>query len=395
MIPPLAGIVVVDLSHAISGPTCTQMLVHLGADVTKVEPPVKGDDFRHYTEHAGLPLMSIPFAAINAGKRSITIDLKTDDGREILSRMIERADILVENFRPGVLARLGFPRERLDSLNPRLVSVSISGFGQHGPLRDWGAYDHIAQAMSGIAAMNATADGPVKIGMPIVDSFSGYLAVIAVLAALRTRDVTGRGEHVDVAMFDAALKLIAPSVSVQSYTGDAPRSIGNRGYRMVATAEFYPTGHGWIALGANHQHQVRQLLDVLGVPDLIDDPRFCDHTARVAHYDAVRGWLIERLSHEDAADLEFRLTAAGVPAAMIRDVGEAVTHPHMVDRGLIEDVELPGFDRPLATVGAGFLVDRPTTPRRVPTLGCDTENVLADLGYDGDAIDRLRAGGAI
>ena len=137
MIPPLAGIKVVDLSHAISGPTCTQMLVHLGADVTKIEPPVKGDDFRHYTEHAGLPLMSIPFAAINAGKRSVTLDLKSDDGRAILSRLIERADILVENFRPGVLARLGFPRDRLDLINPRLISLSISGFGQDGPLRDW------------------------------------------------------------------------------------------------------------------------------------------------------------------------------------------------------------------------------------------------------------------
>jgi CoA:oxalate CoA-transferase len=395
MIPPLAGIQVVDLSHAISGPTCTQMLVHLGAEVTKIEPPVKGDDFRHYTEHAGLPMMSVPFAAINAGKRSVTIDLKSDKGREILSRLIERADILVENFRPGVLARLGFPRERLDALNPRLVSVSISGFGQDGPLRDWGAYDHIAQAMSGIAAMNATPQGPVKIGMPIVDSFSGYLAVIALLAALRTRDATGKGEHLDVAMLDAALKLIAPSVSVHSYTGQPPASIGNRGYRMVATAEFYPTGNGWIALGANHQHQVAKMLEVLGAADLVDDPRFRDHAARVEQYDAVRGWLIERLSHEEAADLELRLTAAGVPAAMIRDVGQAVTHPHMAARGLIEEVDLPGFDRPLATVGTGFAVDRPDTPRRVPTLGADTDAILAELGYDSDAIDALRAAGAI
>ena len=395
MIPPLAGINVVDLSHAISGPTCTQMLVHLGADVIKIEPPGKGDDFRHYTEHAGLPLMSIPFAAINAGKRSVTLDLKSDDGRAILSRLIERADILVENFRPGVLARLGFPRDRLDVINPRLISLSISGFGQDGPLRDWGAYDHIAQAMSGIAAMNATPQGPVKIGMPIVDSFSGYLAVIALLAALRTRDATGKGEHLDVAMLDAALKLIAPSVSVQSYTGQPPASIGNRGYRMVATAEFYPTGDGWIALGANHQHQVAKLLDVLGAADLRDDPRFRDHAARVAHYDAVRAWLIDRLSRETAADLELRLTAAGVPAAMIRDVGQAVEHPHMVDRGLIEQVDLPGFDRPLATVGTGFAVDRPPTPRRVPTLGADTDAVLADLGYDPAAIDALRSTGAV
>lgn len=395
MIPPLAGIRVVDLSHAISGPTCTQMLVHLGADVTKVEPPVKGDDFRHYTEHAGLPLMSIPFAAVNAGKRSVTINLKNDEGREILSRMIARADIMVENFRPGVLARLGFGRDVLDALNPRLVSVSISGFGQDGPLRDWGAYDHIAQAMSGIAAMNATRNGPQKIGMPIIDSFSGYLAVIAVLAALRTRDQTGKGEHIDVAMLDAALKLIAPSVSVQSYTGEAPQGTGNRGYRMVATAEYYPTAREWIALGANHQHQVRALLNVLGEPELIDDPRFRDHAARVEHYEAVRAWLVERMSKEDAADLEVRLTEAGVPAAMIRDVGQTVAHPHMAWRGLIEGVELPGLDRPLATVGTGFAVDPPARPRRVPTLGADTETVLAELGYNNAEIAAFHSDNAI
>ena len=392
---PLDGIRVVDLTHAISGPTCTQMLVHLGAEAIKVEPPRVGDDFRHYTEHAGLPLMSIPFAAVNAGKKSVTINLKSEAGRDILWKLIDRADVLVENFRPGVLARLGFDWDALEARNPRLIPVSISGFGQSGPLRDWGAYDHIAQAVSGIAMMNESEGVPQKIGMPIVDSFSGYLAVIGLLAALRTRDATGRRQRVDIAMLDAALKLIATSVSVHSYTGEAPKSTGNRGYRLVATAEYYPTAKGWIALGANQQHQVESLLRTLGQEEMITDPRFADHASRVRHYEEVRAWLEERLSRETAADLELQLTAAGVPAAMLRNVGEIAAHPYMDHRYLFEHVTLPGAERPLATVGPGFAVEKPDAPRVVPTLGADTENVLADLGFDASDIAELRSQGAV
>lgn len=392
---PLDGIRVIDLTHAISGSTCTQMLLQLGADVIKVEPPKGGDAFRHYTEHAGLPGLSIPFAAVNAGKRSLTLDLKQAEAREILWALIERADVLAENFRPGVLARLGFDADEIARRNPRLVSVSISGFGQTGPLRDWGAYDHIVQAMSGIAMMNAGADGPQKIGMPIIDSFSGYLGVIAVLSALRTRDATGVGGRADVAMIDAALKLIATSVSMHSFTGEAPKGTGNRGFRLVATSEYYACADGWIALGANMQHQVEALLRVLGHEELLTDPRFASHDARVAHYDAVRAWLVDTLADQSAAALEPKLTAAGVPAAMLRDVGQIATHPHMAARGLFQDAVLPGHDVALTVVGPGIPADRPAPPSRVPTLGQDTDAVLTELGLDAAAIDALRATGAV
>lgn len=392
---PLAGLNVVDLSHAISGPTCSQMLVHLGAEVIKVEPPRTGDAFRHYTEHAGLPGMSIPFAAINAGKRSITLDLKRAEGKAILLDLVDRADILVENFRPGVLARLGVGHDLLLARNPRLVSVSITGFGQSGPLRDWGAYDHIAQAMSGIALMNASEAGPQKIGMPIIDSFSGYLAVIGLLAALRRRDRTGQGEHVDIAMLDAALKLIATSVSVQSYTGELPRGTGNRGYRLVATAEFYRTADGWIALGANQQHQIAALFDVLGHPEMLADPRFADHDARVTNYDALKGWLSGFLLGQHAADLEVRLTGAGVPAAMLRDIGQIAAHPQIAERGLLQDATLPGASAPLKIVGPGFAIDADEARPLVPTLGADTDMVLATLGYDAPRIAALHAEGIV
>ncbi|GGB27432.1 CoA transferase [Sphingomonas metalli] len=390
----LDGLYVVDLSHAIAGPTCTNMLVELGATVVKVEPPRVGDGFRHYTEHGGEPLLSIPFASINAGKRSVAIDLKTPAGVAILWQLIERADVLVENFRPGVLDRLGLSYAAIQARNPRLVMVSITGFGQAGPLADRGAYDHIAQAMSGIALLNAGPDGPQKIGMPIIDSFTGYLATIGLLAALRRRDATGVGEHVDVAMLDAALKLVNTTVSVHSYTGRTPGGTGNKGFRLVATSEFYPTGEGWIALGANNQPQVETLLRVLGHPELITDPRFASHQARVDHYAEVRAWLTEALSHWRAADLEAALAAARVPVAMLREVGEIAQHPHIAERGTLHSVELPGWDRELAVVGAGFATE-PQPMAAVPVLGADTDAVLATLGIDAEARAQLRAEGAI
>jgi crotonobetainyl-CoA:carnitine CoA-transferase CaiB-like acyl-CoA transferase len=390
----LDGIRVVDLTHAISGPTCTNALVQMGAEVVKVEPPHVGDGFRHYTEHAGEPLLSVPFASINAGKRSIALDLKTDGARAALWKLVEQADFLVENYRPGVLARLGFPVEELRRRNPRLIVISITGFGQSGPLAQWGAYDHIAQAISGIAALGAVDGEPRKIGLPIIDSFTGYIAVIAALAALRRRDATGEGEHVDVAMLDAALKLANQTVSVHSYTGQTPGGTGNRGFRMVPTSEFYPTADGWIALGANNQAQVEALLRVLGEEAMLADPRMADHAARVANYDFVRNWLEQALSRWGAEDLEARLTAAKVPAAMIREVGQIVQHPHIARRGSLEAVDLPGHDRPLATMGPGFATD-PLAARRVPVLGADGEAVLAELGYDTAAIAALRQEGAL
>lgn len=390
----LDGISVIDLTHAISGPTCTHMLAQMGAQIVKVEPPGTGDGFRHYTEHAGEPMMSVPFASINAGKRSIALDLKQAEAKAVLWDLIDKADIIVENFRPGVLARLGFPVDMLRARNPRLIILSITGFGQSGPLARWGAYDHIAQAISGIAMLNSVDGVPRKLGMPVIDSFTGYIGVIGVLAALRRRDASGVGDHVDVAMLDAALKLVNQTLSIHSYTGQTPGGTGNRGFRLVATSEFYPTADGWIALGANHQLQVEALLRVLGQDAMIHDPSFVDHAARVAHYDFIRGWLTDQLSRWRAQDLETRLTQASVPAAMIRSVGEMAEHPHMAHRGSIDHVTLPGHDRPLATMGAGFATDPMDTPV-VPMLGGDTDAILDELGYAPDRVAMLRTQGAV
>lgn len=392
---PLGDIRVLDFTHAIAGPTCTQMLQQLGAEVIKVEPPEKGDDFRQYTEHAGLPGMSIPFAATNAGKKSVTINLKTDQGRAIARRLAASADVVVENYRPGVIARLGLGFDELAQGNPRLIMLSLSGFGQQGPLRDWGAYDHIAQAVSGMAVMNGTDAGPFKIGIPVVDCFSGYLGVIALLAALRERDATGLGKHIDVAMLDAALKIMGSAASVWSYTGVAPKGTGNRGFRLVATAEYYACADGWIALGANHQHQIEAMFAALGRAEVLQDPRFATHQARVDNYPALKGWLTEFLLGQSADELESLLTGAGVPAARLRDIGEIMQHPHMVMRGLAQKAALPGEAGLLDVLGPGFPVETGDAVPAVPALGADTDTVLGELGLDAAEVAALRAAGAI
>ena len=395
MTQALDGIRVLDFTHAIAGPTATQMFQQLGAEVIKIEPPEKGDDFRHYTEHAGLPAMSVPFAAANFGKRSVTLNLKSPEGVALALELARTADVVVENYRPGVLARLGLGWEAIRAANPRAILLSLSGFGQTGPMRDWGAYDHIAQAVSGMAMMNAREDGPLKIGIPVVDSFTGYLGVIAVLAALRKREATGSGEWIDVAMLDAAMKLMGATASVWDYTGQIPKGTGNRGYRLVATAEYYPCGKGWIALGANHQHQIEAMFAAFGHPEVLRDPRFADHKARVENYEALRAWLVDYLATQDAEELETRLTAANVPAAMLRDIGQIMQHPQVAARGLAQEAALPGHDRPLAVLGPGFPTETPAEPPRVPTLGEDTDAVLGELGLSPERIAQLRAARAI
>jgi crotonobetainyl-CoA:carnitine CoA-transferase CaiB-like acyl-CoA transferase len=394
---PLEGIRVLDLSHALSGPTCTNMLALLGAEVIKVERPELGDDFRHYTEHAGLPGMSIPFAAANAGKKSITLDLKNPAAIEVIRTLAASSDMLVENFRPGVAAKLGLDWESLKQVRPGLVYASISGFGQTGTLRDWTAYDHIVQAMSGIMWMNGDPDGePMKVGFPIIDTFTGYMAVIGLLAALRRRDQTGEGEFVDVAMLDSAFNLMGGAIPTYFYTGEVRGRTGNRGYRLVATSETYRTADGYVAIGANHQHQIEALCDVLHCRWLLEDARFANHASRVANHAALRDELTAIFREHNGEEIEPRLAARQVPVSFVRNLGQVLNHPHFKERDIFLDVELPGADEPLRVVGPGFqLASGPLEAGAVPRLGEHTDEILAAAGYSPAAIGDLRDQGAI
>lgn len=398
---PLEGMCVVDLSHALAGPFCTYQLGLLGADVIKVERPGVGDDMRHYTEHAGLDLMSAPFIATNAGKRSITLDLQSAGGLGVLERLVRRADAVVENFRPGVASRIGVGWERLSGINSRLVYCSISGFGQTGELRDWTAYDHIVQAMSGIMSVNGEPDGePLKLGGPGIDVFTGFAGAYAVLAALMQRERAGpdaRGQYVDLGMLDAAMVLMTPMIVTYLLSGVPPRRRGNRGYRLVVTSDTYETLDGHIAIGANHQSQFERLCTVLGVPELALDPRFVDHRARVENGEALREILIGLFRERSADELEPRLAAEQVPVSKVRTIPEIVAHPHLAARGIFQETRLPGWGEPATVVGAGFRFahDGTEAPDSVPALGQHTDAILHDLGYSDAEIAELRATGVL
>ena len=390
-----------DLSHALAGPFCTYHLGLLGAEVIKVERPIVGDDMRHYTEHAGLELMSAPFIATNAGKRSITLDLKNPAGRAVLDRLVAAADVLVENFRPGVASRMGLGWERLSGLNPRLVYCSISGFGQTGALRDWTAYDHIVQAMSGIMSVNGEPDGePLKMGGPGIDIFAGFAAAYAILAALLQRERSGPdspGQYIDLALLDAAVVLMTPTVVTYMLSGVPPRRTGNRGFRLVVTSDTYETKDGYLSIGANHQQQWENLCRVLGVEELAHDPRFANHKARLENAQELREILVDLFENRSAAELEPLLAAAQVPVSRVRTIPEIVAHPHLAERSLLLETELPGSDRPVRVVGAGFRFahDGPGPPAGVPRLGEHTDAVLRELGYQEPEIEELRRNGAV
>lgn len=394
----LDGVMVVDLSHALAGPFCTYHLHLLGADVIKVERPDVGDDFRHYTEHAGLHGMSAPFIAVNAGKRSMTLDLKSEAGRGVLDRLVERGDVLVENFRPGITDRLGIGYEALHKRNPKLIYCSITGFGQTGTLRNWTAYDHIVQAMSGVMSVNGSPDGdPMKVAGPGVDIFAGFLAHSAIVASLLRRERSGSGQYLDVGMLDAAMVMMTPTVGSYLVSGIPPRRSGNRGFRMVVTSDTYRTQDGYLAIGANHQAQFDALCDVLGRADLPQDPRFRDHRSRVEHADELRAVLEEIFAARRATDLEPLLAARQVPVSVVRTVPDIVSHPQLEERRAFLGTEVPGLEEPVRVVGPGFLTDhdQPCVGGPVPSLGQHTDQILAELGYSPAEIVELHSSGTV
>jgi CoA:oxalate CoA-transferase len=393
---PLDGTKVLDFSHALAGPLCTYHLGLLGADIIKIERPGIGDDLRHYTEHTGKPGMSAPFVAANAGKRSMALDLKHPKAKPIITALVRNSDVVLENFRPGVPEKLGLDWQSLCAINPKLVYCSVTGFGQSGPLRDWTAYDHIVQAMSGIMWLNGEPDqGPLKVGLPFSDTFSGYVAAFSIMAALLQRQQTGTGQFIDVGMLDATMVLLAQGIAVYQMSGKPPIRTGNRGYRLVATADTYETRDGYLAIGANHQHQWLALCRVLKADDLVTDARFTTHDARVTNGVVLRELLAAFFAKQSAADLETALAAAQVPAAMVRDIPAVLHHPHVAARDVLVATTVPGYDAALSLAGAGFKFehDGPRTSATVPTLGQHTDEVLTELGYAPAEIATLRADG--
>ena len=384
MSQPLAGITIADFSHVMAGPYATHLLCMLGADVIKIEAKT-GDNFRNYGADRRFDGMSPAFIAANAGKKSIALDLKEEGDAAIAQRIVRRCDVVVENFRPGVMARLNLGYDQVRAANPDVIYCSISGYGQDSPQRDWPAIDNIVQATSGMMLLSGSeTDDPVRVGFPIVDTLTGQSAAIAILSAVVRKQNGGGGSHIDVAMFDAALAFMTSALTPFMVTGQSMPRMGNTGYSGLPTASLFTARDGReISLGVVQPNQFAALARFLDRLDWLEDPRFATPDARRAHFDDMTRELAATFATRDAAEWEAGLNAAGIPCGMVRKVEEAVAlaGPDALVKMAIAGI--PGGDT-VAIPGAGFRMtpDGPGTDRPPPRLDADRAIVLEWLDRD-------------
>ena len=394
----LEGIRVLDLTNVLAGPFCAYQLALLGAEVIKVETPETGDLARQLGADPALSgqLMGASFLAQNAGKQSITLNLKSDGGRAAFARLVGTADVLVENFRPGVMDKLELGWPVLKALNPRLVYCAISGFGQTGPMRDAPAYDQIIQGLSGMMSITGDADSaPLRVGSPVADTVGGITAAFAIASALVGRVRTGEGSFLDVSMLEATLTTMGWVVSNYLICGQTPAPMGNDNF-VAAPSGTFATGDGLLNIAANKQEQFAILVRLLGRRDLLEDPRFAEREARKVHRAALTAELETALAARSAAEWETLLNRAGVPAGRVLSVPEALALPQVQARGMVRRLASPqGMDEAMSVVRSGFIVDgvEPHPAAPPPRLGQHTDTVLQALGYSQDEIAALRERG--
>lgn len=394
----LAHVRVLDMTNVLAGPFCCHQLAHMGADVIKVELPGSGDLARQLGADPDLnaKLMGVSFLAQNAGKRSITINLKSDAGKALFKTLAATADVVVENFRPGVMERLGLGFDVLKDVNPKVIYCAISGFGQDGPLRTMPAYDQIVQGMSGVMSITGDPEtAPYRVGYPVADTVGGMTAAFAIAAALAEKD--RRAHMIDVSMLEATMATMGWVVSNYLIAGKDPMPMGNENFTASPSGTF-KTGDAPINIAANKQEQFEAVCDVVGRPDLKTDPRFAKRQARLDNRFELKVLLEDAMSAKPARHWLDGLAEAGVPAGPVQTVPAAIHHPQIAGRGMIATFEnAPGVGRDIQLVRTGYKLDG--APAKVdappPTLGQHTLDILNELGYDADGIDALQKGDAI
>jgi crotonobetainyl-CoA:carnitine CoA-transferase CaiB-like acyl-CoA transferase len=397
---PLAGLKVIDLSHVMAGPTCSMLLADMGADVIKVEKLPGGDDSRRMVPPT-IADESAAFLIMNRNKRGIALDLKTEAGRKVLSRLLQDADVLIENYRRGTMERMGFGYEALHALNPRLVYCSISGFGRTGPYAERGGYDLVTQGMSGLMSITGEGPGrpPVKSGAPVTDITAGILACVGVLAALHARSSTGLGQMVDTSLFEAGIVHTYWQSAICFATGHAPGPMGTA-HPLNAPYQAFPTADGWITVGAANQGNWLRLIDVLGAPEsgpkLSDDPRFAANADRMRNLPALQEALTPLFKVRTSADWLRLLEEAGVPAGPVLDVGQMHHDPQALAREMIVETTHPVAGR-VASLGLPIkFSETPGSVRRAaPLLGQHTREVLREHGFSDAEADQMSAQGAV
>ena len=393
---PLDGITVLDFTRVLSGPYCTMQLADMGARVIKIEQPGKGDDTRAW----GPPFLngeSAYFLSINRNKESLALDLKHPAARRLLDALLDKADVVVENFRPGTMARLGLGYERLAARYPRLIYCSISGFGQSGPRTKEPGYDAVIQAEGGLMSLTGAAGGPpFRLGVAISDIVSGMFAVQGIAFALIARARTGTGQLVDIGMLDATAALLTYQAGIYFATGQTPGRMGNR-HPTIVPYETFEASDGDFVIAVGNDELWRRFCTAAELGALIDDERFATNRARITNYETLRPLLAAKLRERPRTDWVSRLRPAGVPCGSVRDVAEVLEDPHLEARGMIQQIEHAIAGAIRVTGVPVRLSDTPGSVRTPPpTLGQHTVDILSgDLGVSGEEIEALRAERAI
>jgi formyl-CoA transferase len=380
----LDGIRVIDVTQVMAGPFCAMMLADLGADVVKIEPP-DGDSTRRMAGAVGTDSPS--FNAVNRGKRGVVINLKAPDGRAVVTRLARAADILLENYRPGVMDAMGLDYATLAAINPRLIYGSISGYGQSGPLKHKGGFDLVAQGASGIMSVTGEAGGaPMKSGIPLTDLGAALFALVGILAALEHRHKTGQGQHVDTSLLDAGVGLSVWEAT-QYFSGrGVPEPLGSA-HRMSAPYQAFRCADGFITIGAANDRTFVRLCDVLGHPEWASTPEYATDSQRVRHREALARIIESMTVTEPRSHWLALFDANGIPCGPINDYAQVFQDPQVVAREMVVDIEHPTFGS-MKALGSPIKMSAtpPDVRRRAPLLGEHTREVLLEAGYSEDEI---------